>query len=441
MFGGKVIEGLSLDKGNKSYYCYYTDNQTGKRHKKYFGRDIIKAVKEFGKFTNKNESVILELDISKLPSKNIQTGYIQWSEIEDDTTVVIDTYDLVGHRRVGLREDVFWDTVGNEIRKSPANRAKIAQLTGIEQIAYLDTLKPPVRPLTLQEIGNRYFSREIKPLDVSEKADSIRWWTQFSKIIGVTTIRDITFEHLQTYQDTIWSVANKKKYSPTYIKHRFDKVKTILNYVKSKIEHKDDFNRVLEYCLNFVYPAKAKTEAYPIKAKDFKAVLAIADIKHSAIFLLAANIGAYAQDIRDIKKTDIDLKSKTLRMYRGKTSVIRVASLWNRTVQAIQAYQNDSPDNNTDYLFISRIGTPYRAERVRKTWEKLRPRAKIKKSVKFEHIRDAAATIPFDHGESVDTIKLILGHKVSGITDDYIRRSVKRTINACQILEQYYFGQ
>jgi len=269
-FGGEVIEGLSLDKGNSSYYCYYTNKQTNRRCKKYFGRDISKAIQNFNDFINKTESVMLELDISKLPTKNIQTGYVQWKEVKHDTAIVIDTDDLLGYRRVGLREDVLWHTVGKEIRKSPANRAKIARLTGIEQIAYLDKLKPLVRPLTLYEIGNLYFNRKINPLDPDEKADSIRWWTQFRSIVGVATIRDVTFEHIQLYQDTIYSIYNKNKWSPTYIRHRFDKVKTMLKYVKSKVEHKDDFSRVREYCLSFVYPAKAKSQAYPIKAKDFR---------------------------------------------------------------------------------------------------------------------------------------------------------------------------
>ena len=94
-------------------------------------------------------------DISdiKLPSiKTTEDGYIEWGDISDEENVFYDTYDPeTGERFVGIREDFYWKTVENDLRYNPE---KVARMTGVEAVGYLDELKPKPKPLTLRQIGN-----------------------------------------------------------------------------------------------------------------------------------------------------------------------------------------------------------------------------------------------------------------------------------------------
>jgi hypothetical protein len=51
-------------------------------------------------------------------------------------------------------------------------------------------------------------------------------------------------------------------------------------------------------------------------------------------------------------------------MIRQKKKILRVGVLWDRTVEAIKAYQAEQK-NDTDNLFITDIGTPINAHRIR----------------------------------------------------------------------------
>ncbi|MBN2376758.1 MAG: tyrosine-type recombinase/integrase [Sedimentisphaerales bacterium] len=313
-------------------------------------------------------------------------------------------------------------------------------MTGVEEIGYLDDLIPKPKPLLLKEIGNIYFNRKIKPLRKSERDDSVRWWKQFCKIIDANNARDISLNHILTYQDKIYEIYNHKGHRPTWIKHRFDKIKTIFNYAtKSRnVEYIDDLKRILDYCKKFQYPNKAKMNPNPIDKKDYIKILNVANTKQKAIILLAANSALYPQDCCDIKKSHINIKKQTLIMDRGKTGVPRVAILWDRTVKAINNLNKENP-NNYDYLFVTYAGRQYSAHSIGGIWRRLRKKAGVDHAVKFEHIRDAAQTAAAEAECTVDEIRFLMGHRVKDVTDNYLKRRPKLTKKACVSIEKYFF--
>lgn len=497
-FGTTTIDGLSLDKGNKSYYTYYTEDNTQKRKKKYFGRDLHVAINKFNKFQKqfKNRDHIHEKESIINLIKNDSPPYKVKREIENyikrafrynkavtvsafskyipeelrgkayykiyqylfkthpnliaelyqvlqnyakDKSVNISIFNEIELPDVNyiMPDNVFWSRVRKEILTNPV---KVSQLTGIEEIAYLRNLPSPEKSLTLDEISNIYINRKAKPLSAKMKRDSGNWWREFKKIIAKDDIRSITQDDINNYHDTIHDNAHNNNYSPTWIKHRFNTVKTILNYALKKVSNKTDIRIVLDYCELFEYPERNHFKPEPIDKDDFLKMYNAADVRWKAILLLSLNCGFYPKDIHDLKKDDIDLKKKELRMLRQKTKILRVACLWSRTVKAIKEYQKKHP-HNSDYLFVSNHKSRYRPQSIRNYFRDLQRRANASNNAKFEHLRDAAQSIPAANNCTLDSIRYLLGHKVAGVTDNYLERQPKMTKNACRELEKHYFSK
>jgi hypothetical protein len=71
-------------------------------------------------------------------------------------------------------------------------------------------------------------------------------------------------------------------------------------------------------------------------------------------------------------------------------------------------------------------------------YRKLRKQAKVSSKVKFEHLRDGAASnAKADELE----IKMLLGHAFPGKTDAYVLRHPDKVKDACRTLEEHYFGK
>lgn len=192
-----------------------------------------------------------------------------------------------------------------------------------------------------------------------------------------------------------------------------------------------------------------------ISKEDYLKILEHTQNKtYKAILLLALNGGFKPTDLADIRtkprrgqsRPDIDLKNKTLAKPRKKTSgkqqgVIRVAMLWDRTVDAINEAIS-LRENKTEYLFVNEKGNQITAKNIQRWWQRVRKRAGVDEYVKFEHIRDAAQTIPIDvDSKLLFETKLLLGHSMTGVTNNYLSRRPSMVKNVCRILEEHYFGE
>jgi len=77
---------------------------------------------------------------------------------------------------VGDVGDIFTAAV-RVVRGSPGK-------TGIEELAYLDQLKPLPPSATLQAIGQMYQDDKKSPLTSKECGNSKTWWDEFVQITG-----------------------------------------------------------------------------------------------------------------------------------------------------------------------------------------------------------------------------------------------------------------
>jgi integrase len=126
-------------------------------------------------------------------------------------------------------------------------------------------------------------------------------------------------------------------------------------------------------------------------------------------------------------------------MDRGKTGVPRVAVLWHRTLDAIREYQTPAPHQSVS-LFVSRSGVPFNANHMGRNFRRRRAEAGLPDSVTFDSIRDGAYTAATRGGAIVDQARMLGGHRVSGVSDYYLKRNPQMAAEACAAIEKAYFG-
>ena len=197
--------------------------------------------------------------------------------------------------------------------------------------------------------------------------------------------------------------------------------------------------RLLDLCEMLVPPRANGKDPNPIARQHFEQLLSVCDSKWKAAYLLALNAALYPSEVADVRKTEIDLDAKTLRMDRGKTGIVRIAVLWDRTVDAIREYQAEHP-HESDYVFISEEGQPYNANHVGRNFRRRRKLAGLPFSVQFAHIRDGAETAAIEGGADLTQARLLAGH-CAGISDHYVRRNPKMVADACEAIEAAYFPE
>ena len=108
---------------------------------------------------------------------------------------------------------------------------------------------------------------------------------------------------------------------------------------------------------------------------------------------------------------------------------------------AIQEMMKEQ-ENTTKFLFLNNYGSPIKPRNIRKWWQRERQRAGVSNDVKFQHIRDATQTIPIDDDPTLlFETKLLMGHDITGVTNNYLQRRPTMVKRACKILEEHYFGK
>lgn len=181
--------------------------------------------------------------------------------------------------------------------------------------------------------------------------------------------------------------------------------------------------------------------ARPISPADFAKWYEASDTKHRAILLVMLNASMRPQDLALLPLSAIDLSAGTLVTRRRKQGrVIRCAVLWQRTIEAIRAYQQSQP-HDYDRVFVNDNGTPYASGRVvAHMLRKFRTLGGVAETVHAEHIRDGAYTAAISAGVDLMQAKVLAGHRV-GIPDDYIARGAHMVADACEAIERHYFGK
>jgi integrase len=353
------------------------------------------------------------------PGTGPSTGPIRLEQVEG--TRAIEIY----RQGAPHAADAFWPWLRRLILDTPA---LVAERTGIEQIGYLAHLPRPRPSPTLAAVGTLY--HEKAAVTPHERAKSKLFWQEFVEAVGVTTLRELTAERVAGYLDDVLSADNSR----TYAKHRFGKVKTIISFARKRGLDAGDCRAALDACAVLVPPRPVPLDPHPIDPGDFAKLLAAGDDQERAVLLLALNAALYGAEVAAARWPDLDLDGKTFVADRGKTGVIRVAVLWDRTVAALRKLPRkiESP-------FVAYQGNPHNANTMNKLFRDLRTRAGVDAEVKFADVRDGAYTAAAQApGVQFETVRILAGHRV-GMSDHYVKRRPDIVTDACRAIERSYF--
>ena len=435
---GNDVVGLSYDKHNNRYY--YTFWRREGIEKGNFGKgDYHLALFEFNQWMKKreglNEKVSFPFDKTEFDMKVKEGGT---------------TYKGMWRTRIKAGDAIITTDIPDEILWAKVREAFIHDTEGtIKKIGLPIEIKDigSMRSMKIQELGALYFDkRRPRPLSKSYMRQCKKQWHEFIRIVGVSEIKDITLSTILDYQETIYKRAERKSWSAFPVNSRFSLVKSVFGSAAefapdpSQIPH---LQTICGYLKRLVFMEKPNFKPKPISRKNYLSILnSEKEPTCRAMWLMALNTGMKPTCLSQVKKEHVDLERKTLAMQRPKSRIIRAAMLWDRTVEAIQQMQVQV-DNETEFVFLNSFGKPISTQAIRAWFRKKRKQLGIDEQVKFEHCRDAAETIPRDinpEGSSIP-IKILMGHRVAGMDDNYQEKRPSITRNVVAAIEQYYFGK
>jgi hypothetical protein len=193
-----------------------------------------------------------------------KTGEIDWADIPDEPAVIPAAYE---GDTTSISEILLFQKAREIILSDP-----IAAATkfGIPELSRLDDLPRLEKPLTLKSIFEFYIKHRNPSKDETRKAES--FFKEFMKSVGVKTIREVTCDMVHDYKDKYWNEYKERDLSYHWLRGRFTKVKTVLNYSKKNGRtNKNELSRVLEWCKCLSVPADDATEqAQQIERRVFE---------------------------------------------------------------------------------------------------------------------------------------------------------------------------
>ncbi len=369
----------------------------------------------------------LDVAIWRFRERASGTGRIPFTDqyIFPDSADETDTYAA----RLPVPEKQVYDYVRKLILDDPKLAAEKLR---IPELARLASMPKPEPSLALAELFETYAThspgRSGNGLAPKWLYYARGFWDEFCKLVPVSTVADVTVDHVIAYGDRVKAAGM----SPTYTRHRFGLVKSVLSFAVTRGKDQSQLQRVLTACKVLTMPKANGNDPNPITVQAFAKLLEASDEKFKAIYLLSLNAALYPSEVAAVKKSHVNLSKRTLVMDRGKNGRPRIAVLWAETVKAIRAL----PVHGSEFVFVNDAGGPLTAATVTNNHRRIRGKSKVR----FDHIRDGAETAAIEGGADVTHAKLLAGHAISGMTDKYVKRNPKMVADACEAIKGHYFG-
>ncbi|MFA9477577.1 tyrosine-type recombinase/integrase [Phycisphaerales bacterium AB-hyl4] len=348
-----------------------------------------------------------------------------------------DDADLVRHwdGSTSLVRDVpeaeLWLWMRQQLLTRPEHAAT---MTGIPEVARLADLPQRGPSPKLVDVGTLY---EKSDAGKDHKRAMAKWWRSFTDFTHgheVKTLRALTPQLCAEYADSI----KAGKDSPKYIKHRFNGIKTMLNFALKRGENPDDCRHAIDCCKVMEAPKhKGRRKPQPISREDFHKLLAASadNPKLKASILAMLNLCMYPGEALALNWEDLDLTKGTVVTERPKTDIVRIGVLWQRTIEALEAIK---PSSAKGAIFLSNWGNRWHINSHNWNIRQLRSKAGVNDKVKTEHLRDGAYTAAIESGCDLTQAKLLGGH-ATGISDHYAQRRPTMVADACKAIEKAYF--
>lgn len=355
---------------------------------------------------------------------------IEWlrtpaSEIVDGNaaTALSRGFALVGTSEEAWRR--FWAYVGQEIRARPK---WVAEQTGVEQIGYLSSLKPPEKPPTFSEIESAWKKHFTKSAE--QKRRVLHAWEDFKKTTSISGVEEITPEIAIGYRDVVYA----RELTPKMQSNVFTRIRRLFTFARSREIAPDTLARVID-ALKRLVPSDSTVslDPQPIGSADFHSLLDAADAEDRAMLLLMLNGAYYCAEVVRLKWSI--LKDGCIVTHRKKEGrCVRVCVLWQETLGALAKLPRKG-----DHIFTAYTGLPLGTKGAEKRFRELRTEAKVSSAVTSSHLRDGAATAMAQAGVSDKLFAIAMGHR-SGISDHYVKRHPRMVAPACEAIHRCYFG-
>lgn len=353
------------------------------------------------------------------------------------------------------------------------NKQEVVRISGVKEFGYLDniTIKKQIK---LESLLYNYINRHEylggKELTNHWKNCNTNWFFEFIKIIDKKHVNEIEKIDINKYQKAIkdcyynqkpssfLSAKSKKEIkrnnyviTENFVNKRFASIKTIFKNSLSIEDEISEIDRVLRM-LNTLSFVKDDNKVYDPKILEVQQFHTLCNLteklcdeelrtKWKLIFLLGLNTASYFKDISDMQIDNIDMEKSSLIMTRSKKRTLKVASLWNITLEMLTKYLSLTP-HKSKYIFTTRNGTNYKAQSMRDYFAHkvkiLDTKNKLNK-LKFNNLRDSAVYAMMHNNINSDIRSMILGHKLDASTQDhYLLRTVELVKSGSEAIYDYY---
>lgn len=446
---------VKLDPSNLTYYANPPAEKGRGRERKWLSRDLGKSAQEFWAMVEASQRGNLvqvpEVERRVIPSIEITTPREQFRTDEEYEEAVKQLGRVVEY--VGIPHDVEnsipESTLAQIFRQWLQDPYQAAIKVGDERLAHLDqlTVREAVK---LSDMGQYYHS--FVPTDreqaSSRERDKVRgWWGDFCRIIGRATLDELRKEDVGHYATTIVGQAKKGGYSRTWVSHRFGAIRTVLNTYKTRMDDKTLVEKVLGWMKDYPCPQKinGNGDTYDpqrLSREQWQELLDMVSqgksrtqVEWKAIILFALNTCSYGIDCRQVQMSHI--KGHELRLRRSKTGVAKIGWLWPETLEAIKEFRGMGKISGSPYVFPSRAGGEYSEGGWYDYWSRhIRPKLSFKWD--FEQLRDSGRYGAETGEASSNSILMAMGHRLPGVSDNYLFRHPELVEPVSQAIHKYY---
>lgn len=433
-FSREPIPGL-VRRSDGRYVAHEDRNKT-------FGKETTEAIRRFRAWQSRRKGESVRIYEKREASRDVRESWEHFAEHHPDPAAreyyrrALDDPEVIYAHGVPAPE--FWMKMRELLIQNP----KLAsQRTGIEELAYLDRLEP-IETTKLSDIGDLYLADKMPPTITSKEwTNSETWFKEFLSITQARTVADLSHESFRHYREHIKNEQHERNLSKAWTRSRFGKITTIFNHALAEMNLSTRDREILSLKKLLKKPPKPKSKPVDIRRKEMTAILCEAGDFDRAMILVALNCCFNPIDIRRLRWDFIDLEKRTVCFDREKSeqladaAVVRVAVLWQRTVDALIRIRNDPT-----HVFLSTLKKPIHIDTVNKRFKRVCQKAGIARNLTFTNLRDSAQTRAAELGAPMQQYQCLAGHKLPGVDDDYIRRNPNFVDEACEAIGRYYFG-
>lgn len=339
-------------------------------------------------------------------------------------TAIESSIDEAGRIRFDQKLDERW-MYGWMREAILTDRKKCATMTGIAWLEWGPQLTQPEGSHSLKELGDLYAAKA--GMSANEVGRSKLFWAEFTRAVGVDTVRELTHEAVERYE----RIIGTKGLAPKSILHRYRKVRTIFHFAIKRGKSIEECRKALDVLAMLEVKGTQPLDPKPIAPEAFwrlyKAAKDAKDETFAALMVFALNACLYSSEVAAVKWDDVDLKAGEFVCRRNKTQVPRVAVLWPQTAKLLKALPRQG-----EYIFYTSRRS-YTTFSVLEIWRRYREAAGYAKEgdeVTFSQIRDAAYSIAC-RVSTFDKARVLSGHRLPGAADNYILRNPRFVEDAC----------